>query len=101
VHQDDAGVCVGDGWDVVRAGRVEAPFEDVSVDHDRAGGFAVSLALFDRADVHDQGTVTDLRGQINGVDPCETSAGFFQQCVDSHWLCHGFSWVEMLLTTGG
>jgi hypothetical protein len=47
---------------VVRTCGVEAPFEDVSVDHDRAWELAIALALFDRTNVHDQRTLPDLYG---------------------------------------
>jgi len=49
---------------VVRAGGVQLPLEDVPVDRECAGEVAVTMALLDRADVHDQGAGSDLGRQV-------------------------------------
>jgi hypothetical protein len=74
-HDGDATACVRDLGDVVRAGRVETSLEDVPVDHDGAGKFAVSLALPDWAGVDHQSTGIDLRREVGRQYPVEPLSG--------------------------
>ena len=95
----DAGVVVGHLGDVVLAGRVEAPFEDVAVDEDRSGESAVAAALFDGADVDDQRTGGALALEVFGFDSVEASAGSSEDGFDRASVAAGLGhrgWVSYM-----
>ncbi len=76
---DDAAVGVGHLRNVVGAGGVQSPFEDVSVDDQRAWEFAVALSLLDWACVNHQGAGGDLGRQVGWLHPIKTLAGSFEE----------------------
>jgi len=67
----------------MRAGRVEPPFEDISVDDDSVGQFAVAMTLLDRTDVDNQGTGCPDGCEVGWFNPVEPATALLEQVTDS------------------
>ena len=82
VADDDDSKVVAHVGEVVLARRVHSPFEDVAVDCDRAGQFAVSVSLFEGPDVDDQRSSETLMLEGAWLDAVESGAGGSEDLVD-------------------
>ncbi len=81
-HDHDPHVVANDLRDSMRGSGIEAPFQNVSVDHNRAGHQAIARTLLDRASVDDQGSVTVLAFEIRRRDSVEPTPCIREQLID-------------------
>ena len=72
--------------EAVGPGRIQAPFEDVAVDDERARDLPVGAALVDRTDVDQQRAAVARGGRRDGGHAPETGSGGFELLVDRHVL---------------
>ena len=72
----------------MRWGGVEAPLEDVAVDHDGTRHLTVALALLDGADVDEDRPVDDFVGEVFGLHTLQRAVCLRQQEVYCRGICH-------------
>jgi hypothetical protein len=81
-HEDHDLVSVADLWYVVRAARIESPFQDFAIDDKRFGQVAVAAALELGPDIDHQSPALGHPRQILGLDANEARSGPLQRGID-------------------
>ena len=88
-HDDDLSFGIGHVGKVMGAGGIEAPFEDVAVDHDCVWKVAIPSALLDRADVDNERAAGYESGQIGcGRAGREALARLREKRIDAGFTLH-------------
>lgn len=81
-YDNDALVVIGDFAEPMRAGGIESPFQNVSIDDDRSRQFPVSTTLFDRPYVYDEGSGIQFGSQLLWSDASQTRPCVDQEGID-------------------